>query len=497
MTTMILMISYFYIDNTYKDFDNEMEIFVDQYHKDKRKTLKKEIDTIFDILNYNIIIKDINNREFKNEAIRLLNNITFEEKRSNYVFVYEIENIEGGDGFARLIVNPNRPDLIGKPISTNFKDANGKKFREVFLNDIREKGESYTQYAYKKPNETTTNLKLSYFRYHKRLNWIIAVGVYLDDIENEIYLKKQNLEYNVQKQIQQNVVLFLLFLTIAIVVSIFISKKIDSVLKEYRNRVQENAELLENLNSTLQNRVEEELAKNREKEQLLVEKSRFIALGEMISNIAHQWRQPLSGLSSILMNMKFKQSIGTLDEETMKKKLNEADKVIEYMSHTIDDFRNFFMPVKEKEEFSLFSCMESVMMIISSGLENNNIAVHISINKDLKIRTYLNEYQQVVLNIIKNAKDTLIAQKVENAYIKITAYEENRSVVLTIADNGGGIQTKPKNKIFEPYFTTKSNVDGTGIGLYMSKIIIDKNMKGKLKVSNTKYGAKFWIYIPK
>jgi len=497
MTTMILMISYFYIDNTYKDFDSEMESFVDEYYIDKRKTLKKEIDTIFDILNYNIVIKDTTTRAFKNEAIRLLNNITFEEKKSNYVFVYDIDNIEGGDQFARLIVNPNRPDLIGKPISTNYKDANGKKFREEFLKNIRENGESYTEYAYKKPNETTTKLKLSYFRYHERLNWVIAVGVYLDDIENEILLKKQNLEYIVQKQIQQNIVLFLLFLTIAIVVSIFISKKIDSVLKEYRNKVREDAELLENLNSTLQNRVEEELAKNREKEQLLVEKSRFIALGEMISNIAHQWRQPLSGLSSILMNMKFKHSIGALDEETMKKKFNEADNVIEYMSHTIDDFRNFFMPVKEKEEFSLFSCMESVMMIISSGLQNNNITVHISIDKDLKIRTYLNEYQQVVLNIIKNAKDTLIAQEVESAYIKITGYEENQSVVLTIADNGGGIQTKPKNKIFEPYFTTKSNVDGTGIGLYMSKIIIDKNMKGKLKVSNTKYGAKFWIYIPK
>ena len=497
MSSMILMISYFYIDNTYKNYDVQMEKFVKEYYNNKRKTLKKEIDTIFDILNYNIISKDINNQEFKDEAIRLLNNITFEEKKSNYFFVYEIKNIQGGDEFARLIVNPNRPDLVGKLISTNFKDASGKKFREEFLKNIREKGESFTQYEYKKPYETEATLKLSYFKYHKKLNWVIAVGVYIDDIESEILLKRKNLEINIQKQIYQNIVLFILFLTIAIIVSIVISQQIDTVLKNYQRKVSEDAKLLEELNSTLQIRVQEEIEKNREKEQLLVEKSRFIALGEMISNIAHQWRQPLSELSSILMNIKFKHSLGALDEETMKKKSTEANVVLEYMSHTIDDFRNFFMPKKEKEIFHLETIMDSVMTIISSGLEYNKINVEINIDKNIQVNTYLNEYQQVVLNIMKNAKDVLIEKNIKNAFIKINAFEENDFIVLSIEDNGGGILTKPKNKIFEPYFTTKSHADGTGIGLYMSKVIIDKNMNGKLKVSNTIYGAKFFIYIPK
>jgi len=491
------MISYFYIINTYKDFDVQMENFVKQYYKDKRKTLKKEVDTIFDILNYNIISKDINNLEFKNEAIRLLNNITFEENKSNYFFVYEIKNIQGGDNFARLIVNPNRPDLVNTLISTNYKDANGKKFREEFLQNIRKTGESYTEYAYKKPDELATKQKLSYFKYHKRLNWVIAVGIYLDDIESEILFKQKNLEKVIQKQIYQNIFLFFLFLTIAIIISIFISKKIDRVLKEYQKRVENDAELLEQLNSNLQNRVQEEIEKNREKEQLLVEKSRFIALGEMISNIAHQWRQPLCELSSILMNIKFKHSLGVLDTNLMQKKSDEATVLIEYMSHTIDDFRNFFMPKKEKETFSLRDIMNSVMTIISSSLENNNIDVSIIIDKKITINTYLNEYQQVVLNIITNAKEVLMDHKIKNAFIKILAYEENDFIVLSIEDNGGGILTKPKNRIFEPYFTTKSQENGTGIGLYMSKIIIDKNMNGKLKVRNTKNGAKFLIYIPK
>ena len=497
MSSMIFMISYFYIDNTYKDFNIQMNEFVKESYENKRKTLKKEIDTIFDILNYNIIINNITNKEFKDEAIRLLNNITFEEKKSNYIFVYDIININGGDNFAQLIVNPNRPDLIGKLISTHYKDANGKKFREEFMRNIRKVGESYTEYAYHKPNESGAKLKLSYFRYHKKLNWVIAVGVYLDDVEYEISSKQKNLEIVVKKQIHQNIFLFLIFLTIAIAVSIFISKKIDTVLKRYQNKVNENAKLLENLNATLQNRVKEEIEKNREKEQLLVEKSRFIALGEMISNIAHQWRQPLSELSSILMNIKLKHTIGALDTVTMQKKANEANRVLEYMSHTIDDFRNFFMPKKEKEEFYLYSIINSVMTITSQSLENNSIQVLITIDEKIKIHTFLNEYQQVVLNIIKNAKDVLIEKNIQNACICISAFEEKQNIVLTIEDNGGGILTQPKSKIFEPYFTTKSQANGTGIGLYMSRIIVDKNMNGKLKVTNIKNGAKFWIYIPK
>ena len=122
--------------------------------------------------------------------------------------------------------------------------------------------------------------------------------------------------------------------------------------------------------------------------------------------------------------------------------------------------------------------------------------IDIDIDEKLQLKTYLNEYQQVVLNILKNAKDVLVEKEVKNPFIKITAFEELDYVILYIEDNGGGITVEPKSKIFEPYFTTKSQSDGTGIGLYMSKIIIDKNMKGKLRVRNTNLGAKFVIVIP-
>ena len=497
MSTMIFMVSYFYVTNAYEDFEIQMEKFTQEYYDGQKKILKKEIDTIIDVMNYNITKENIPEKDLKADTIRLLNNISFQESKSNYYFVYDIKNMKGGDEFARLIVNPNRPDLLGSLISTNYKDADGKKFREEFLSNIRVHGESYTQYAYKKPNSISIKQKLSYFKYYKNWNWVIAVGVYTDDIEVEIEKKRKALETKVRSQVGQNIVLFIMFLSIAILISIVVSQKIDEVLKTYQNKVKVKTEELEELNETLERRVTEEVEKNREKEQVLVQKSRFIALGEMISNIAHQWRQPLSELSSILMYIKFKHSINALDDETMIKKSKEADTVLEYMSHTIDDFRNFFMPKKEKETFSLFKVIDSVMTIVSSSLENSNIKVDINLDMNTQVTTYLNEYEQVVLNILKNAKDVLIEKNTKKPFIKISAEDNGKCIILYIEDNGGGITVEPKAKIFEPYFSTKDDSDGTGIGLYMSKVIVDKNMKGKLKVSNTKKGAKFAISIPK
>ena len=167
---MIFAISYFYVHNTYDNFELEMDKFVKEYYADKKKTLKKEINTVIDILNYNIAKSNLDDESLKIDAIRLLNNITFEENSSNYFFVYEVENMQGGDDFARLVVNPNRPDLVGELISTNYEDTDGKRFREDFLKDIRQKGDSFIKYAYKKPNSEESKYKLSYFKYYERWN---------------------------------------------------------------------------------------------------------------------------------------------------------------------------------------------------------------------------------------------------------------------------------------------------------------------------------------
>ena len=497
MSSLILMISYFYVKNTYEDFDLQMEKFVTEHYSTQKSALKKEIHTIIDIIKYNATKSGENEVEVKEDTIRLLNNISFDREKSNYIFVYEILDINGGDNFAKLLVNPNRPDLIGEYISTNYKDENGKKFRELFMDDVRLRGESFTGYAYSKVGTNEVRQKLSYFKYFPRWNWVIAVGVYIDDIEEDFTKKRKLLKERVQNQVVQNILLFLLFLSFAIVISILLSQKIEDVLKTYQKSVQLKSVALKDLNETLERRVEEEVEKNREHEQLLVQKSRFIALGEMISNIAHQWRQPLSELSSILMNIKFKYNIDQLDEKTMAQKTKEAEVVLEYMSHTIDDFRNFFMPKKEKEKFKLRTAMDSIMTIISSALSYNKINITICIDDNIMLNTYLNEFEQVILNIITNAKDVLIENRVKNPWIKIYTEEMDDKIILFIEDNGGGIKVEPRGKIFDPYFTTKIDSKGTGIGLYMSKIIVDKNMDGKLRVRDGEFGARFEIILNK
>ncbi|AXH10255.1 ATP-binding protein [Malaciobacter halophilus] len=497
MSSMIFMISYFYVKNTNKNFELQMDKYVKEYYNNQKQILKKEVETVIDILNYNLTKHEYTEKSIKEDAKRLLNNISFQEKKSDYFFVYEVQNMQGGDDFARMIVNPNRPDLLGKLISTNYEDANGKKFREEFMENIRKKGDSFNQYAYKKPNSNEIKQKVSYFKLYNQWNWVISIGVYTDDIEKQIALKREDLKQRVKSQVVQNILLFLLFLTIAIVLSILVSEKIDEVLKNYQNKVKAKSQELMLLNESLERRVKEEVSKNREHEQLLVQKSRFIALGEMISNIAHQWRQPLSELSSILMFIKFKFNMDALDKQTMEQKSLEAEKVLDYMSHTIDDFRNFFMPKKDKEKFFLKSAVDSVITILSSALENNKIKIEIDIDDSLQINTYLNEFEQVVLNILSNAKDVLISNKIQNPKIKIFAKEKKNEISLFIQDNGKGVSVTPIEKIFEPYFTTKGDSDGTGIGLYMSKTIIEKNIKGVLKVENVKEGARFEIVIPK
>jgi signal transduction histidine kinase len=484
---MTFFISYFYVKNTYDDFDVQMERFVQEYYENQKKFLKKEIDTMVDILKYNSTKEGLTQEEIKEDMIRLLNNISFQENKSNYVFVYDIKNISGGDDFARMVVNPNRPDLYGKLISTHYKDADGKKFREDFLKDIREKGESYTQYAYKKPHSIDIKQKLSYFKHYPAWNWVIAAGVYIDDIEKELEHKRKALKLRVKTQVIQNILLFVLFLSIAIVMSILVSQKIDEVLKNYRDNVKAKSRQLQELNNSLERRVFEEIDKNREKEQLLVQKSRFIALGEMISNIAHQWRQPLSELSSLLMSIKFKHDMGKLDSDAMARKSQEAEKVIDFMSHTIDDFRNFFKTHKTSADFSIEGCFSKVFTLIHANLNNKSINVIQNIDP-ITLVGYENELIQALLNILNNSRDALLGiDEEETRYIFIRVYQKDTHVIIEIKDNAKGIDEKILPKIFEPYFTTKHQSQGTGIGLYMTKQIIESSLLGSIRISNVEY----------
>lgn len=254
---------------------------------------------------------------------------------------------------------------------------------------------------------------------------------------------------------------------------------------------------LEHHTKELEKKIEEEVAKNREKDKLMFQQAKLASLGEMLGNISHQWRQPLMEINSLFLPIEAKITLDIpFDNQEILETITKLNHITKYMSNTIDDFKNFFATNKEKIRFVLLEQINSTINIISGGLKNHNIKLDIIIQKNPEMIGYKNDYSQVLINIINNAKDVLIQRKIKNPHIKISIFEENENIITTIEDNAGGIKVKPIEKIFEPFFTYEK-IGGSGIGLFMSKLIIEKNMSGKLLVQNSDEGAFFKIIIPK
>lgn len=253
---------------------------------------------------------------------------------------------------------------------------------------------------------------------------------------------------------------------------------------------------LEEVNRSLEVRIATALKETREKDQMLIQQGRFAAMGEMISNISHQWRQPLNNVGLIIQNLQEMSENGELNPEALDREVGVAMDVIQFMSNTIDDFRHFFRPDKEKDEFIVNKVIAKTIKFMLPALRNYGITITFSEEPEVRILGYSNEYAQMLINIINNAKDALLERKPSNPCIRIRVFHDNDLAVVTIADNAGGIDADVLPKVFDPYFTTKEPGKGTGIGLYMSKVIVEKNMEGRLVVRNMPDGAEFRIEMP-
>ncbi len=241
----------------------------------------------------------------------------------------------------------------------------------------------------------------------------------------------------------------------------------------------------------------------RESEQMMMQQSKMASMGEMLSNIAHQWRQPLSIISTVASGIKVKKQFSTLSDEELVKYMDDIGDSVQFLSKTIDDFRDFFKPDKQKVEFSAISVVDRSLKILEASFKNHNIEI-IKKVRDVKLLQLDGELMQVLINVLNNAKDILKENEIENRVIEIEAYQKNNRAIFTIHDNAGGVPTNIEEHIFEPYFTTKHKSQGTGIGLYMSHQIITKHMEGFISVENTPItyknkeyiGAKFTLDIP-
>ncbi|MGB6329751.1 MAG: HAMP domain-containing sensor histidine kinase [Halarcobacter sp.] len=230
---------------------------------------------------------------------------------------------------------------------------------------------------------------------------------------------------------------------------------------------------------------------------VLVEQSKSAAMGEMIAIIAHQWRQPLQSVSILVQKLPIvKMMEGKIEDDFLDEVVEEVVKQLVYMSKTIDNFRDFFLPNKSKEFISIKKLLDKSLEFTSLFIKNDSIKINILAKEDFEIFIYVNELIQVLINILKNSKDAMHESNISNKEINIKYYKENSFAIIEIEDNARGISQNIIEKVFDPYFSTKSNKNGTGLGLYMSKTIIEKHCNGKISVSNSKNGALFKITLP-
>ncbi len=339
-------------------------------------------------------------------------------------------------------------------------------------------------YRTKKPNyfinKKIKSLWLTYLKPILRNGQVAAVIVI------DFSLTEQEILHAMLERLSQDLQLFSLLVVslfiVVLLVLFYIWKRASSLNKQ--------AQEIYTLNATLQEKIEQEVAKNREKDRQILEQARLAQLGEMLGMIAHQWRQPLSAISSATIAINMKAQLNQLDPQSIKELTDKIEDLTQHLSRTIDDFRNFFKNTKEKKQVGYNEIVSKALQIVQSSLKVKNIEVITDLKSDRIFETYPSEVEQVVLNLIKNAEDVLIERKVEHPRIKITT----KGNILEVSDNGGGVPEEIIEKIFDPYFSTKA-LNGTGLGLYMSKTIIEEHCKGRLSVRNDSEGAVFTIEL--
>jgi len=320
-------------------------------------------------------------------------------------------------------------------------------------------------------------------------NYFIA---YLEIDENHRYLLSMN-NYLDFSDIEQNLLL------------IFLSN-ISGALKNlfFHNKVVEN---LDYQKRELEVKVKEAVHEVTKKDKLIQQQSRLAQLGEMISMIAHQWRQPLNAIAANAIGIETKLSLWEDDEEMLTKKgqvelhsfvnskLNNIERYVQSLSMTIDNFRDFYKPTKEKRLVTINNSIKQALDIVETSMQTKSIKINKEFNSNIELELFTHELMQVILNLLKNSQDNFEEKNIEEAKISIITNDIKNGVRVDIVDNGGGIPTNIIDKIFDPYFSTKSEKNGTGLGLYMSKLIIEEHHNGKLLYQNTQDGVRFSIEI--
>ena len=477
---------YFFVKNQYAYFEEESIRVEQEYIQKQKNILKKEIDYVINYIKHHVQRnKKLSEEELKVELLKYIETIRYE--KHGYIWIHDTNYY--------LRAHPFRQDKVDS-LDIDLKDAMGTLITKQFIDEtLKNPNGIFIDYYWQKPKEIHFSKKLGFFRIYEKYNWVIGAGLYVDEIEKSILENKKLLEKRVDKYIRLVLIISISIIFIIGFLSFLISNKINRVFANYKDNVQKKEELLQDLNKNLEKKIDEALKEAKKKDRAMLHQSRLARMGAMLSMIAHQWRQPLSEVSGILMELETANKFKKLDDKLVKESIDESNRLIQFMSHTIDDFRNFFKPDKKKVDFYIDDACNEAITLASASIKSFNIKLNKRVKCNSVINGYEREFAQVMLNLISNAKDILNQRKTKNPQIDIVIDYIDSEAIITVEDNAGGVEEEHLEMIFEPYFTTKESSKGTGLGLYMSKMIIEKNMNGELSVENSSKGALFKVQI--
>ncbi|AXX88967.1 hypothetical protein CKA55_01465 [Arcobacter suis] len=428
----------------------------DSTHQYKKITYNKIFEPYNLIIGTGEYLSDFENI-IKEEVLSYISTIRYD--KNGYIFIVD-ENGVYLSHIEKSYIGLNR---------INLKDENEVMITKEILNLAKNGNDGYLKYiGTVKPETKYFSEKISYVKGFKEWNWAISTGFYTDELAKQINEKQTEIKDRYTKNLTNLILISILLTGVFLIISFYISKKLEKRFYKYKEQV---------LNH---------IKKNREKDTILAQQAKMAAMGEMLENIAHQWRQPLSTISTISTGIKIQYEYSEVKKEEVIKSMNTIATTTKYLSQTIDDFRDYFNPKKEATYFNLRDIFDKVSDLLEPQLHLKNIQIIKDID-DINIFGMENEFLQVIINILNNSKDEFERKEFEKKYIFIdTKITEDETIVI-IKDNAGGIEEEIINRVFEPYFTTKFKSKGTGIGLYMSKEIIEKHMNGSLLVKNEKY----------
>lgn len=468
LITMIILIT-----NSTMSFEEQSDRLTERYMQLNKQRSKDEVKRVFDFIkferNNSLDSEDI----IKQRVLKYAQTIKY--SLSGYIFITRY------DGKVLSHVNTS---LLGK----NLYDYKSKDNVYVVRESIKvaKKGDGFITYlGVFNTNKPKHVQKISYIRGYKEWEWVVGTGFYKDELNMDIALRKEEIRQNRNRQILHFILIGAILALILWLITFYFAHLIKQRFLKYRMKV------------------DEEIENNIHKDNILAHQSKMAAMGEMIANISHQWKQPLNVITSMTSSIRLQKDFNKLTDEKLERYIDMTNDAAIYLSQTIDDFKDFFNPHKPKTKFNPKITMEKVFKLTSVQCDRHDIRILMEA-QDCEINSYENELLQVLINIINNAKDALVERAIVQKLIFIEVGCDKDKVIIKISDNAGGISHEVRGRIFEPYFTTKEDNRGTGIGLYMSKEIIEKNMKGKLDIQNSQFtyeenthkGACFSITLP-